>query len=326
MTKFQFAWGDPVCVRQALKEMLRNDPLLHSPHLELIRDGGYPVHEGNPRLIELLKNLALRQSGLRPKHLFVTNGATGGLNSALSVIKDKEEFCITHGTYFPFYPAIISQTGFVHGDESDMEHIESSYYSHKNHVTLIDSPNNPLGHLWYESVDIFDSAYGAYHYRKGSVVPQSWRIMVGSLGKTLGIPGIRIGWVSTNDDDLGIMLARYVTASYAGLPIQSQDTAIWYLGQLHDKMDEFEKLAGNYIDDNRNEFQKVMDHFEQSSVPERGMFCVLEIGDKERRVLESVGVKWQCGTTWGRDKNWARLSLGQNRELTREVVHEILRS
>jgi hypothetical protein len=55
------------------------------------------------------------------------------------------------------------------------------------------------------------------------------------------------------------------------------------------------------------------------------MFAILQLGKAEIRALEKAGVVWQPGTSWGEDDSWARLSLGQDRKLTRAAVKAVLK-
>jgi aspartate/methionine/tyrosine aminotransferase len=308
------SWGCPVVVRQALAEILG---FYFSLNNKSVGSFGYTPHLGSPGLIEQMKDLAERQSGHRPKHLIVTCGATGAINAALYALKieDEKEFVLINKRHFPFYPDMITVAGLIQTHDPS---------NGKNTISLIDSPSAPEGLVFpFESVDIWDSAYASRTYGSGGHTPTKWRIMCGSLSKTLGVSGLRLGWASTDSDDLAVRIGRYVSAAYIGLPCLSMDTAEAVLSRLD--LSRFELRSSGYIDDNRHEIQRLFNKFGQGQVPTRGMFAILQLGRSERKALEKAGIKWQPGSTWGEDDTWARLSLGQSREVVRMSVKGALR-
>jgi aspartate/methionine/tyrosine aminotransferase len=147
--------------------------------------------------------------------------------------------------------------------------------------------------------------------------------MCGSISKTLGLPGLRLGWVSTDSEDIASSLGHYVSNTYVGLSSVSQGIAEEVLQSID--LDKFEDRASGYLNDNRFEVQKILTKFGQGSVPTRGMFALVQLGKAERAALKRANVKWQCGSSWGEDDSWARLSLGQSREVVRLAVKEVLK-
>jgi aspartate/methionine/tyrosine aminotransferase len=317
--EYNLSWGDPFCVRQSLMETLGNGFSLAHIYLENM---GYPPHSGTPKLIEQLKDLALRQSGHRPKHLVVTVGATGALNAALYALKtQRTDWVVTNKRYYPILPAIIGL--------SDMAMVDRNYVIKqglldRDYISLIDSPSAPEGLVFpFEKLDIWDSAYASRTYGKAGSTPTSWKVMAGSLSKTTGLAGLRLGWASTDDDELAKSIARYVTANNAGISSISQGIAEEVLDRLD--LDRFEKRSSGYLDNNREEMQKLLTKFGAGDVPSRGMFCIIEMGKIERKVLERAGIKWQAGSSWGESDSWARLSLGQSREVVKAAVKAALK-
>ena len=315
------AWGDPKIIRQALVETLGFSSHLAYVNLDSM---GYTPHFGTEKLIEQLKILTQRQTGWKPKHLFITNGATGGVNAALYAMKDNAEYVTTNDRYFPFYPQMIDIAGLIRINKKEQLDYQQLGMDSENFIILMDSPSNPEGIVYpFDHTDIFDGAYVSSPYNKGKVLPKSWKIMVGSLSKTLGMPGLRLGWICTDDNYLAKRAANWVDATYVGLSKSSMDIAEEVLRNLN--FDRFEEKATLYLDSNREEMQKLLDKFGQGEVPVRGMFAIIELGKVEKKALERAGVKYQSGETWGESANFARLSLGQTREITRDAVKAVLK-
>lgn len=312
---YDLSWGDPFIVRQALTETLGQDCKFGAIYYNKM---SYPPHIGTPILIEKLKDMAQRQSGHRPKHLVVTCGATGAINAALYALKDKKiDLVKSNRRYYPFYPSIIGMADMVMVHQNN-----SSILDH--YTSLIDSPSAPEGLVFpFKEADIWDAAYASKTYTMGGHTPKKWKIMCGSLSKTLGLAGLRLGWASTDNDELGVRIVNHVTASCAGMSSLSMAVAEETLECLD--QDRFEARSTGYLDNNREEMQKVLTRFGQGDVPCRGMFAIIELGKPERRALERAGVKWLPGSSWGEDSSWARLSLGQTREVIRSAVKGILK-
>jgi aspartate/methionine/tyrosine aminotransferase len=312
-------WGDPIVVRQALLETL--DDFYNVD----IHSLGYPPHAGNPKLIEQLKDQAERNSGHRPKHLLVTCGATGAVNAALHALsKPRTDWVVTNSRYYPIYPAIINMTDMIQISRARKTELIVSGLSERNFISLVDSPSNPDGSIFpFEAVDIWDAAYATRTYSRSTNSPHYWRIMCGSLSKILGLPGLRLGWASTDDDELYASMDKYVTSTYVGLSAISMSVA----EKIFDRLDQhkFEVRSSAYLDHNREEMQKVLTKFGQGDVPSRGMFAILRLGKTEKKALEKANVKWQPGSSWGEDDSFARLSLGQTREVVRSAVKGILK-
>lgn len=316
-------WGCPTIVRQALVETLGRNYGLDDMSLS---DMGYPPHFGNSKLISRLRDLAKRQSGHEPKHLFVTMGATGAINAALHALRTQlTDWVVTNKRYYPLYNNIVhGMTSMIRIDRSRKKELLVSGLSEKNFISLTDSPSNPEGLVNpFESVDIWDSAYASKTYSSGGHVPAKWKIMAGSLSKTLGLAGLRLGWASTDDDNIADSLGSYVTASYIGLSSLSMGVAEKVLDMLD--FEKFETKSAKYIDDNREQMQKVVSKFGQGEISSRGMFAILQLGKSERKALEKANVKWLPGSIWGETDDWARISLGPSRETIKNAVKAILK-
>lgn len=321
---YEMAWGEPHCIKQALIETLGNKFCLAPRFLESM---SYTPHHGFVHLVEQMKDLAERQSGKRPKYLFVTNGCSGALNAALHSLKTpRTDWVVTDKRYYPFIPKMVYQADMIMIDRDKKEFLTNNKngFGDNNFISLTASPSNPEGLVRpFEAVDIYDAAYASKTYSSGGHTPSEYKIMCGSLSKTLGLSGLRLGWVSTDSEDIASSLGHYVSNTYVGLSSVSQGIAEEVLQSID--LDKFEDRSSGYLNDNRFEVQKILTKFGQGSVPTRGMFALVQLGKAERAALERANVKWQCGSLWGEDDSWARLSLGQSRDIVRLVVKEVLK-
>lgn len=317
-------WGDPIIVREALTDTLRPYYFPSGPPL---KDLGYPEHNGNPKLIDQMKVLSERQSGHRPKHLFVTCGATGAINAALHALKNhRTGWVVANKRFFPLYPQIISMADMVMIDRDKKKFLtnKSNGCTEANFISLVDSPSNPEGSVCpLEGADIWDSAYASKTYSSSGHVPKKWKVSCGSLSKTLGLAGLRLGWISTDDSSLADSISSYITTHYAGLSSVSMKVAEDILDTLD--LHKFEVKSSGYLDDNRETMQRLLDRFGQGDVSPRGMFALLQLGKAERKALVRANIKWLPGNMWGEDESWARLSLGQSREIVRAAVKGALK-
>lgn len=324
-----FAWGDTIAVRQALISTLParfflshfSSPLTGS--VDKILSMGYPPHDGDPELIDLVKEVARAQVGSAVKHLFITNGCTGALNVSLSAMKKEASYGVFGDTYFPFYPQIVSGQGLITINYDQMDSLlTQNKNEEKDFIVILDSPSNPEGIFRQGEADIWDAAYASHKYGgKKEGQPLVWKAMCGSLSKTLGVNGIRLGWVATDDDAIAEELRASTTREYCGISQLQQDLAKSILKNLDQA--NFEAKAKSYIDDNREEWARVARRFGQLS-GNTGMFQILRLGKAETKALNKAGVIWQQGNSWGKDSSWARISLGQDRVLTKETVKDVL--
>jgi len=319
---FDLSWGDPKVVRQALQKTLSYS---FAGGAVLIESLGYTPHLGEPALIEICKNLSERMSGHRPKHLVLTCGATGAIHAALYALKECwTDYVVTNKRYFPIYPGIVTVSGMVHINHAKRDILARNGAPTRSFISLVDSPSNPEGIVdIFDGVDIWDAAYASRTYTKTKAAPSSYKVMCGSLSKITGLSGLRLGWASTDNDEIAESMNRFVISSYVGLSKVSMDLASEILEVLD--FDIFEELSAKYLDDNREQMQKLFNHFDQGPVPSRGMFAIFQMGKLEKKSLEKANIKWQPGSSWGEDDSWARLSLGQTREITKAAVKGVLK-
>lgn len=322
--KFDLAWGNSVAVREAFLKTYNQEPLIFGPRDLMKFD--YPTHCGDPELIEITRAVIKRQINKEYKHVFIVNGATGGCVIALRAYKEQGfVFCMTRkAPYYIRYPKMVEATGLKHitdkkdGWEDELE------------VHLVDMPSNPLGLMtdiypdYHESPVILDGVYLNQVYMNPlqvTTIPHD--VYVGSYSKLLGINGIRLGWLATNDDVLAIRLAELVTSEYCGLSTASQNILKSALKDF--RWNFFETYARFKMDLNREQWSKLEKYFGDTPVSNNGMFYYAPMDKKCQDLLLKAGVLWTKGSAMGTDDSFGRINLGQDGRLIENAVKAILK-
>ena len=321
--KFNLGWGNSVAVRQAFLETYDGNMVVFSAHGLARFD--YPAHEGDPELIEITDRIIQRQTGKHYKHILLTNGATGGVVISLRAFEQKGfKYCHTRNPpYYIRYPRMIRAAGLMRVNEDFP-------LMHDQGVILLDMPSNPLGLCGdYPQVDdgnpvILDGVYYNNVYAPRRLYAPDHDILVGSYSKLLGLNGLRVGWIATNDDDLALRLADLVTSEYCGL--DTATTEIIKTTLFNFSWDSFERLARTRLDYNREQFSKLEKFFGDTPVLDLGMFAYMPVDTACKKLLEKSGIHYCKGSEMGTNDNFARFNLGQSCEMIAEAVQTMLKN
>lgn len=316
--KFDLSFGNSVCVRQAFSEVVGCGYQFTN---EYIMSMDYPVHTGDPRVVEITRKVIERQVGRDYKHVFITNGATGADVIALRAYRQQGYiFCRTReAPYYARFPGMIEAAG--------MEHMQSEF---ANSVLLIDLPTNPTGTFlsgikFHKGPIILDAVYYNNVYCGKNPRPgYGHNVLTGSYSKLLGINGIRLGWIATDDDLLADRITKLIIAEYCGLSVPGTTLLKTYLGPDFD-WDSFESKSKTYLDFNREEISKLEKYFGGEPVPKLGMFYYAPMDKACKKLMEKAGIIWTKGSLMGTDDNFGRLNVGQDINLTKEAVKNILK-
>lgn len=323
--KIDLGWGNSVAVREAFIKTYNREPLIIGPN-ELAKFD-YPAHEGDQALISITADVIKRILGLSYRHIFITSGATGGCMIAMRAYAQMGfTMCLTReAPYYIRYPKMIEAAGLKHitnkkdGWEDNLE------------VHLVDMPSNPLGLMtdiypdYHESPVILDAVYLNQVYMdpiKVQHIPHD--VLVGSYSKLLGINGIRLGWVATNDDLLASRMKELITSEYCGLSTASQDILKSTLPNFD--WDLFFPYARFKIDLNRENFAKLEKYFGGTPIPTVGMFYYAPTDKKIKEILARAGVTYTQGSAMGTTDDFGRFNIGQDNKLVDDAVKAILKA
>lgn len=321
--KFDLGWGNSVAVRQAFLANSTGTGLVFDN--EALMGFDYPSHEGDAKLIEITRQVIKRQVGLDYRHILLTNGATGGVVISLRAYAAQGRvYCNTRNApFYVRYPRMVEAAGLVHSQEIRPITRHAS-------VVLLDIPSNPLGitkPFDYSGVDVpvvLDAVYLNRVYTTGNVLAPAHDVLVGSYSKLLGINGIRIGWIATNDDLLYERMKELVGSEYCGLSTASTEivkSALHRFNWLN-----FETEARQKLDYNREEWSKMERYFGQTPVIPVGMFYYGPVDAKAKELLGKAGINFTPGSRLGTDDSFGRFNLGQSCEEIRAAVKAMLKA
>lgn len=331
MHKYDLGFGDPVIVREALCEFIDPRTALAGNYLSL----GYGDKSGHQTFLYYVKRLIKEFTGKDYKYNFISNGATGGVNVALKALLPMTEKTIT---MFPSNellgstkPLVYFRTPAFHYYQDMVRYSGYNYTKDpiRSIVRLIDSPRNPTGEIDIgtstsnSSYIVWDAAYHSPIYNRlfMNMMPVH-DIMVGSFGKTTGLTGMRLGWISTDSDLIARLIEKALHADSLGTSQYAQAAGADLLVRL--PTDKFFSKAASMIDDNREEMMKVRNLF-GVEVPFTGMFYYAPVSGYLEKVLKDMGTNYVPSETMGDLSGWGRFSLAQKREVVRDFVKELKR-
>ena len=306
--EFALGWGEPVVVREVLAKYYR--PIIGPLDLNL----PYPPYRIDTELTLLLQQI----TGY--KHIVITAGTTGAINTVLRVLKKEGRTeCITTEPHFPFYPDIIKKCGMNHHTKP-MQNLPPY-----KKVRLMDIPSNPWGHI-HNVTDtdnnvVWDSVYANPVYMNTQIgLSIQHRVNVSSLSKWLGLTGLRIGWIGTNNEEDFKKFYDDVLYETCGVSTLGQNLALDILKKVD--LDSFSKEAGSRINMNRDEFQKLGGFFDNQEVPVNGMFYPVWVQNKAIEIIDRANVKFITLKAGGND-TLIRFNLAQNNKITKDAIKAI---
>lgn len=313
-------FGNSVAIRQAFLETCTRDLIIFGP--DQLNKFDYPDRLGDPELVEFTKKVIKRQTGQDYRNVVLTNGATGGVVISLrSYFQKGFKYCNTRkAPYYLRYPNMINASGLIH--------FEEEYGITPNpSVILLDIPSNPLCFTHPIRVGenipvVLDGVYLNNVYTNGGITVPKHNLMVGSYSKLLGMGGIRVGWIATNDDLAYERLKDLVTSEYCGISMASTEIIKNTLKNFD--WDKFEQLARFRLDCNREQWSKLESYF-SDPIPQIGMFHFTALDKKVKKLLEKSGITWTAGSSLGVNDNFGRFNLGQDPDLIQKAVKTVLK-
>ncbi|RMF70651.1 MAG: aminotransferase class I/II-fold pyridoxal phosphate-dependent enzyme [Planctomycetota bacterium] len=183
---------------------------------------GYAPSSGIPEAVEAIRNEAERKGIRSIAHIYVTTGASEGIDLALSALADEGDNVLTPSPGYPLYTAVLARLGVENRayylDEADdwqpdVEDIAVKIDERTRAIVLI-NPNNPTGSLYTRATlerivelaiehnivifsdEIYDKLLfdGREHVSTAAISQEAKVITFNGLSKSYVVPGFRIGW------------------------------------------------------------------------------------------------------------------------------------
>jgi aspartate/methionine/tyrosine aminotransferase len=315
-----FGWGDTRGLRKKILSIYNNLNMMQTMPLESY---GYPPYDGDPELVDMLKNLTKILTGKSYKHICITAGCTHAVNASIYALADSRTNSVnTRKLYYPRYPAIIGLTPYIH-QTWDLYHT-------KNCIVIVDSPSNPLGLIGHDqefNTDrvIWDAAYHTPTYGMTLGINNvTHRVFCGSLSKLTGINGIRLGWTATDEDEVHRRIQLYTKNSVCGISYPSQYVAKEILKD-EDRLFMYFLQSRALIDNNREEVLKLKHIFGQDHISPFGMFAFFRTDDRMEEIFKKARVVFTSGRECGADFQSVRINLANTNEMTKEMVERIIK-
>lgn len=316
METITLGWGENVCSREVLNQ-------LYKPKLDLhdIKNMEYAPDNGSPELIDLVQEYLQKTCGRTYKHIIITGGTTPSINVVLRALKSSDSklnTVATHNHYFPYYPSIIKK--------NDMKHVASLNMQGPNHIKLIDMPSNPTGSMSQSSFcqnTVWDSVYfNPVFINSPRMTVKPHKVNVGSLSKSFGLTGLRIGYIATDSDLDYKRFSDENLYETCTVSVPSQELAIDIMSNII--YNTFFQLANRAINHNRESLNKINYLFDEQEVQNNGMFYAAYAEPKALEIIDKAMVNYVVLSDRGKNK-FVRFNLGQNNELTAKAVSQILK-
>ena len=203
----------------------------------------YTESSGHP---ELRQQIALTYKGGKAEDVLVFSGAEEGIFATMNVLLSPgDEVIVQSPCYQSLHEVARGAGAQVIAWEMDPEkqwELDLNFFKDHIHsntrLVVVNFPNNPTG--YYPSPEFFtqlvalcrehdlylfvDEVYRGLEYEETPNLPAGYEayekaISLGVMSKSLGLPGLRIGWIATQDQELYQQLAAfkdYTTICNAG--------------------------------------------------------------------------------------------------------------
>jgi len=303
----------------------------------------YGTSQGNEELRELVgKKLQVEK-----KNIVITNGSAFSIFLAILCLCDKGDEVITVQPNFPPTMDLIDGLGFKKkllklsfdsGYQLDEEELFKTVTERTKLIILV-SPLNPTGtvhgteeikristrlNIEYPNCRLLiDETYREATFGHNKVIPtfaglKNNIITVSSLSKCHGTPGLRIGWLYSNDDDfikevsiakMNTVISNSVLDEYVAIQVLKKESEIFQLRRVHSAKGL--ELTKKWVELNKQ--------FLKWNEPSAGALCCIKL--KETRfnheqiekfysLSKRSGIQIANGEWFGESKRYFRLGFG----------------
>jgi aspartate/methionine/tyrosine aminotransferase len=285
-------------------------------------DTRYPPYGGDALLIERIRATNPNVK----KHVIVTVGAKHALSAAFYAFHERRTWpvrtAILPRPYWPSYPTLLKLAGYS---------VVSPENSLPSDLTIVTSPNNPDGAETIGDFDVWDAAYFHRTLYGATAVPNA-KVSVWSMAKLYGLSGVRLGYATTDDDELAELMRKYVEITTSGVANDSQQRVAQLLELSPEVVAADHAQARVQLLKNGQIFNQYLGSYyvEARGVPVdgRGMFAWVRFPDADRvkRALAASKVTAIPGTACGASDAWWRFSMGHKPSYTEAACDALERA
>lgn len=320
---YNLAVGEPVFLQDAA--------FWCGPRAMPYADPRYPPYGGDPALIEKIRENLKHAK----KHIVITNGAKQAILAAFYSYHKRsfqnKTSVVLPEPYWPSYPTLATLSNLYQVAPYEVYGQKEFGYSRYLHVAT--SPNNPDGSETIGDTDIWDAAY--FHWLYGAKAVPNATVSIWSAAKMLGLSGVRVGVLTTDDDELAELARQYVEKTTSGVANDSQKRLFDALDSMSvskDRVAESYAHARRTLLKNGEIFGNSLANFvtEMHGVPTtgRGMFVWFKaVKDRFDAACTAANVKVIPGSACGfQERNgmaWYRMSMGHRNEYTAKACLRI---
>lgn len=290
-----------------------------------LEDYTYPRLGGEEALLRELSRLYDK------KYIVVACGARQALLATFCAFKEgyRCQFVAHQAPFWPGYRELAKASGMFFSSHKAM------FQDDDQVVRCVTSPNNPDGWQTFNTeVEVWDAVYAHEVYGWDGTTVGKAKVIIGSASKMLGLSGLRVGWLATDDKDLADQAACYIEATTSGVATVSQyhvAKALWHQRMNPQATAERYEQARQILNKNGQLFRQYLGGFVimPSGPPAYGcgMFAWFTVKEPEQfykaceraRVLVLDGV--YCGTTSAE----FRMSMGQPNEYTERALEALVK-
>lgn len=323
------AVGEPKLVSVNLsKALVQNGINQHVYCNNDILSHDYKPSTGIPELVNFIKT----KTGY--KYVIITNGAKQAISASFSAVKAQGyDSVYIPVPYWVSFPTLALK--------EDLTVVHSNTLVDEQTAILLTLPNNPDGNMIEQkeldafNVDcqadnlplIHDGAYNSKIYLPTMFgLENSCSMYIHSYSKSLGLSGLRIGYLATNNATYAELVSEYMEVTTTGVSSASQQIVlnIEEIFQKNPKIyDDFVTLCQQDFAANRKKLKELpVDIVDTKFISPNGMFAFLPKGPKCDHAFSSAKVKILDGSLFGK-LGYVRISLGLVPEEFKKAVDKV---
>ncbi len=300
---------------------------------------GYTESRGNP---QLRKEISTLYRNINPNEILVHAGAEEAIFNFMNVALEAGDQVIVHTPYYQSLGEIAHSIGAEviewQGDPNDHWNLDlqflKDHLSNKIKVVVINTPHNPTGYFpnsefirelskltdKHGFLIFSDEVYRGLEHDPSNQLPSlsdltDNAISLGVMSKTYGLPGLRIGWIATQNKQIYALMANF--KDYTTICNSAPSEFLATLALKH--ADKIVKRNLQIIRSNLgklNTFFSKHDTLFKWQAPIAGPIAFPEylagpVGSFCNNVLSNTGVLLLPGTLYNEEYNFFRIGFGR---------------